>query len=161
MADEARFVVTPDGVVEEADAGALELLGVTLEELRAAPRGAFNASGKTQAVDALRAAWAASGATAAIGETAVRRADGTIVPVRFVAGVRDDGKYLIGVRRLEGRSPTHDLVFSSAGQALTAWRTAERRLEDLVPGGVEWERVQAEVALLRSEYRRLFEARRT
>ncbi len=160
MDDEARFVVAPDGRVEEANEPALDLLGVTLEELRAAPPGAFNASGEAEAAEAMREAWETTRATAVMGETTIRRADGERVHVRYVVRVRDDGKYVFGIRRLTGRAPSPDAVFASAGQALAAWRAAERRLEELLPGSPDWERVQQEVASLRGEYRRLFQARR-
>lgn len=158
--EDARFVVSPDGSVDEANDAALRLLGVTFEELRAAPRGTFSVRDDPEERDALQEAWADAGVVAAVGETAVRRADGDVIRVRYVLGLREDGRYLLGMRPLDAVPDQPMTMFTSAGDALAAWRAAERRLEVLAPGSLEWESVRAEIASLRDEYRRLFDARR-
>lgn len=46
----------------------------------------------------------------------------------------------------------------SIGDVLSAWRAAERRLEELVAGSDEWRRLQDEIDALRGRHDLLFQA---
>ncbi len=46
------------------------------------------------------------------------------------------------------------------GDVLTAWRAAERRLEEIAAGSPEWRSVRAEIMTLRDSYDDLFRSRR-
>jgi len=47
----------------------------------------------------------------------------------------------------------------TVGEVLAQWRAAERKLEELDAGGIEWRTVQADIASLRERYQRLFAAK--
>ena len=59
----------------------------------------------------------------------------------------------------DGAPDAAPTIYTTTGEVLAAWRAAERRLEELVPDGPEWRRLEAEIAGFRDEYRRLFEIR--
>jgi PAS domain S-box-containing protein len=157
--DEAEFVVGIDGRVEDANDVALRLLGVTIDELRTAPPGTFSVPTDPDEQAALRQAWLDERATGAVGESAVRRADGQTIRVKYISGVRPDARYVVAMRPVEGAG-TPTTILSTASHALAAWRAAERRLEVLEPGGPDWRQAEADVASFREQYRRLFDARR-
>ncbi|MDQ3937254.1 MAG: hypothetical protein M3253_01080 [Chloroflexota bacterium] len=50
------------------------------------------------------------------------------------------------------------LTSQSIADVLSAWRAAERRLEELVAGSDEWRRLQAEIDALRGRHDALFQA---
>ncbi len=157
--EEAEFVVGADGTVEEANDVGLRLLGVTLDELRAAPAGTFSAPVDRDEQAALRRAWVEQGAIGAVGVSEIRRRDGQTVRVRYITGVRADARYVIAMRPID--APVRpSVVLATATHALAAWRSAQRRLEVLEPGTPDWQQAQADVASFREQYRRLFDAAR-
>lgn len=161
MSDDARILINADGTWEDANEAALITLGVeSIEQLRSMPSGAFSASASSpEEGAAFRIAWSEQGSGPIVGETSLRRANGEIVPVKFLIALQSDGRYLAVLRPLTGPAG-ETTMFVSAGQALSAWRAAERRLEALGRDDPQWAAANDEVERFRSEYRRLFEQAR-
>lgn len=153
---DARIVLDSDGSIHDATKAALSMLGYSLEELRKLPPGALS----TMAADdraALRGQWEEAHPKAAIGRANVRGSDGRNVPVAFVLKQLHDGRWEAVLQRLDNSVKEPKFVFS-IGAALAAWRAADRRLEELEAGSAERQEVERDVARLRAEYRRLFDA---
>jgi PAS domain S-box-containing protein len=154
-ADEAVIRIDASGRYTDANKAALELLGVTLAELRASPPDRFAilpANESEQA--ALRAQWESDGSQPLIGTAGLKRADGTTIRVSYAieatrAGLR------ARLWQVEGSPEAPSSVFSVGG-VLRQWRAAERELAELMPGTPEWARTLSEVQLLRGRYQELF-----
>jgi PAS domain S-box-containing protein len=156
----AIIVAREDGTITEASPAALELIGVTFDELRNAPRGAFSAQQTSPDEDAaIREQWSASGKPDIGGETTIRRADGGEVRIRYLVAREPSGDYLTVLVPVDGREDRPSTIYG-LGDVLTAWRSAERRLEALVPGSVEWRAVTAEIMTLRATYQAEYEQKR-
>ncbi|MEA2674366.1 MAG: hypothetical protein QOI92_1558 [Chloroflexota bacterium] len=141
----------------DANAAALELLGVSLDELRAAPPGQF-AVRPTVAGEqhSLRAQWTEGGEELVVGTAGLRRGDGAIIRVAYALE-----KTAAGLRarlwQVEGAPDSPTSVFT-VGDVLREWRAAERELTELVPGSRDWARTLGEIELLRDRYQELFKA---
>ena len=154
--DGALIIIDAEGRYLDGNARALEILGVTLEELRAA-------SGTTFAVEppdpaqsqAFRVAWEAQGRPDITGESSIRRPDGKEVRVRFAINARADGTYAAALEPVPA-NPGGAASVRTVGAILAAWRAAERRLETLAPGSNEWMAAQEEVAWLREQHATVF-----
>jgi PAS domain S-box-containing protein len=153
--NEAVLVVGADGRYEDASAAALDMLGLSLDELRALPPRTLSTTPPDEA-DALREEWTRLGATAAAGEGNIRRPDGTEIRVRFVLRARTDGRYE-AVLQPATTSRSEPLLLYTAGEVLAEWRAAERRLSEIEPGSKEWELLRSEIATFREKYRSLFD----
>ena len=156
----ASLVLDEDGSVQAASAAALELLGTTLGELKAAPPGAFAARPTPQAEQAaLRTEWEALGRPELAGEATIRRADGRQVRVRYLIAQRPGGGFTVVLERGEGAEEAPGTVFA-LGDVLSQWRAAERRLATISPDSPEWAEVSGEIARLRATYQAGYRARR-
>jgi hypothetical protein len=159
MGTDATVVVNADGSYADASRAALELLGVTMEELRAAGRNAFVVEPMApEESAALEVAWNESSSEQAVGHATVKRPDGTTVRVRYLLEGQPDGSFLISLQPIS-EAATRPTTVYTMGRVLSAWRAAEKRLETVEPGSDEWTRAQAEVDAFRDEYRRRFDER--
>ena len=157
--DSAEAVMTLDsaGRYVDASAAALDLLGVSLAELRASAPDRFTMRPATDAEQAaLRAAWATDGALPLVGTAGLRRADGTPIRVAYAIEPADPG-FRARLWRVDG-SPHAPTTLFTVGAVLREWRAAERELAELFPGTPEWVRTLSEIELLRGRYDELFRA---
>lgn len=140
-----------------ANRSALELLGVTLAELRASPpdRFAIRPSNESEQA-ALRAEWESDGSRPLIGTAGLKRADGATIRVSYAIEAIRSG-FRARVWQVEG-SPEAPATVYAVGSVLRQWRAAERDLAELRPGSAEWARTQAEIELLRGKYQELFKS---
>jgi PAS domain-containing protein len=146
-------------VVVEANDAALELLGVSLAELRAAPRGAFSAQPQSEGEQAaLRREWEHAGAPDLGGESTILRADGSEQRVRYLVSREADGHLIIVLVPIDGATDQRPTVYA-LGDVITSWRAAERQLETVAPNSSEWRAVKAEIMSLRDAYHRSYRAR--
>jgi PAS domain-containing protein len=155
------LTLSPDGEVLDATDGALALLGVSLDELRSLPRGAFAADPPDSQVDeAFRRQWEASGRPDIGGQATLQRLDGNKVRVRFAIKQNDDGSFIAVLDPVEAPVEEPPVIFT-AGDVLQAWRAAERRLATLAEGSSEWKAVTDDIESFRARYQEVFEAHRS
>ena len=140
-----------------ANKSALELLGVTLAELRASPpdRFAIRPSNESEQA-ALRAQWESDGSRPLIGTAGLKRADGATIRISYAIEAIRSG-FKARMWRIEG-SPEAPPTVYTVGGVLRQWRAAERELAELRPGSAEWARTQAEIEMLRGKYQELFKS---
>lgn len=156
----AVVIVRVDGTYVDANAPALDLLGMTLDELRQAKPGQFSAAPQdADASAALREQWSSAGDPDLAGETTLLRPDGELRRVRFVITRRGDDEYAAILEPVPTSTAGETVVFT-AGDVLAEWRAAERRLEAVPENSPEWQATHVRIAELRDRYQRLFEARR-
>ena len=156
----AEVTLDDAGQVTGANEAALALLGVSLDDLLSAPRGAFAAHPMPPDEDAaFRAQWEAAGRPGLGGESTIRRRDGTEVRIRFVLGTRPDGGYTVDFEPT-GTKPDEPETRLTLGDVLTAWRHAERRLEAIDASDAEAVALRAEAKRLKEMYQQGFTARR-
>lgn len=146
----------------DADEAALAMLGMTLAELRHALPGSFSAEPPDPAAtEALRGEWERTGRGALAGSTTVKRPDGSELALRFLIEPQPNGTMLAVIEAMpEAGKSAHPTVIYTVAGVLSAWRAAERQLEALTPGSPEEVQLRAQIDNLRSEYRRLVDARR-
>jgi PAS domain S-box-containing protein len=141
----------------DASPAALELLGVTLAELRSSERDRFALHAADDAEQAaMRARWEAGGAQPMAGTTGLRRADGAEIRVSYTLE-RIEGGFRVWIWQIDG-APDAPTTVLSVGDVLREWRAAERALAGLRPGSPELALMLNEIGLLRSQYQRLFRA---
>jgi PAS domain-containing protein len=154
--NDARLVLNADGTIADANDAALSLYGATLAELRASPPGAFSAYDQApEDRAALREAWESEGQPDLVGETTIRRLDGSERRVGFGVTRLHDGRFAAVVRALD-EPPRHELKVFTAGDVLARWRAAERRLEAIDPASLESATIAQEIEQFRQAYQRLF-----
>ena len=154
-AAEAVLSLDATGRYIGANKYALELLGVTLAELRASPPDRFAVQPPNQAEQAaLRAEWESDGSQPLVGTTGLKRADGTTIRVSYAIESASGG-FCARMWQVEGEPEAPPSVFS-VGSVLREWRAAERNLAELLPGTSEWRRTVGEIELLRDRYQELF-----
>ncbi len=152
----ATMTLNADGTAVDASPAALELLGVSLDQLRALPRGAFSPEPEDVEGDAaFRKEWEGQGSPDIGGNATIQRLDGTRVRVRFGITPIDDGR-LLAILEPTGDSTDDPTAVYTAGQVLAEWRAAERHMADIPAGSAEWRATQAEIELFRSRYQELF-----
>lgn len=154
-ATEAIIGIDAEGRYLDANDAALELLGVTLAELRQSSSDRF--SMRPRNVDeqaALRAEWESAGSRPLVGTTGMRRADGTKIRVSYAIEAAHPG-FRVRLWEIPG-SPEAPPSMFSVGEVLRSWRAAERELAELKPGTREWTRTLGEIEMLRGQYRELF-----
>jgi len=159
----AVVILGGDGRYLDANAEALDMLGVTLEQLLAATPSMFSAEPvDVDAGAALRREWERAGGPDLTGETTIRRPDGQLRHVRFVITRRDAGfaAILEPASTAAPTQPAEPHILFTTGDVLAEWRAAERRLEAVPADSPEWQATQAQIASLRDRYQRLFAARR-
>jgi PAS domain S-box-containing protein len=158
--DGALVIIDAEGRYVDGNAAALEILGVTLDELRSASSATFAAGPvDPEQAGAFRVAWEAAGRPDITGETTVRRPDGDLARVRFAITLRADDTYAAAFERISGPA-SGPVALRTMGAVLAAWRAAERRLESLEPGSQEWTEAQDEVAWLRDQHATVFRQQR-
>jgi hypothetical protein len=151
---DARILVSSDSRILEATPGALELLGLTFDQLQALPPGSMSLEQDPTASAEFAAAWEGGGRPPLVGSTTVRLTDGSLTRLRYYIWSRDDGNIEVALERSAeavARAPRAYTI----GKVLSAWRAVERRLETLDPGSEEWQAADAENRYFRAEYRRL------
>lgn len=155
--DEAIVWMDSAGRYIDANEAALDLLGVTREELLASPSDRF-AIRPSNEVDqaALRAQWETAGVRPLVGTAGLRRANGDTLRVSFAIEPVEVG-FRARLSQVRG-SPTAPPSVFSVGDVLREWRAAERELAELTPGTPAWTRTLGEVQLLRERYQELFRA---
>jgi PAS domain S-box-containing protein len=150
------MVLNADGTTADASPAALELLGLTLEQLRALPPGALSPEPRDeQAQAAFRKQWEHQGQPDIGGEATMRRLDGTSIRVKFGLTPIEDGRFLAMIEPVAGPTEQPTVVYT-AGQVLAEWRAAERRMIEIPPDSDEWHRAQAEIDTFRKRYQELF-----
>jgi PAS domain-containing protein len=154
---EAVIRIDASGRYLGANKSALELLGVTLAELRASPpeRFAIRPSDESEQA-AFRAEWESDGSRPLIGTAGLKRADGATIRVSYAIEASRSG-FSARMWRVDG-SPEAPPTVYTVGGVLRQWRAAERDLAELKPGSAEWARTLAEIELLRGKYQELFKS---
>jgi PAS domain-containing protein len=159
-AGEAVLSLDTTGRYVDANNSALQLLGVTLAELRASSPDRFAIRPSNVAEQAaLRAEWESAGSRPLVGTTGMKRADGTPIRVSYAIETLDSG-FRARLWQIEGAPEAPPSVFS-VGSVLREWRAAERTLAELTPGTPEWRRTAADIELLRDKYHELFTSLKT
>ncbi len=154
---EAVITIDATGQYVHANAAALDLLGVSLAELRTSPPDRFAVRPMVDVEqEALRSRWESGGTQPLVGTTGLRRADGTTVRVAYAIEAADAG-YRARLWEVEGSPHAPPSVFT-VGDVLREWRAAERELSALIPGTSAWARTLSEIELLRGRYQELFTA---
>jgi PAS domain-containing protein len=157
---EATLRIGPDGRISAANEAALELLGMSLDELRRLPGGALAAEPVDPEEQAmLRHQWEASGRAGLAGLTTIRRpVDGRELRISFAIAQLSDGSFIASLKAAPHTNGTKTTVYT-VGDVLGRWRAAERHLEEVPVGSPEYEEIQQEVEALRGQYLRLFDTR--
>jgi PAS domain-containing protein len=156
-APEAVIQLDAAGHYVDANAAALELLGISLPELLASAPDRFAvqpANPMEQA--ALREAWESRGSRPLVGTSGLRRADGTTIRISYAIEPAGDG-FRSRLRQIEGKPHAPPSVFT-VSDVLREWRAAERDLAELASGSPEWTRRREEIEMLRGQYQELFRA---
>jgi hypothetical protein len=151
---DARILVGSDSRVIEASPEALELLGLTFDELVALPPGAMSLEEDRAGSAGFETAWEGDGRPPLVGSATIRLTDGHLLRLRYLIGSQPDGTVEVFLER--SPEPVGDPPRAFAiGKILSAWRAAERMLEALEPGSPEWLAAEAETQHFKDEYRRL------
>lgn len=159
-AAEAVLSLDATGRYVGANKPALQLLGVTLAELRASSPDRFAIRAVDQSEQAaLRAEWESAGSRPLIGTAGMKRADGTPIRVSYAIETVGSG-FRARLWEVEGSPEAPPIVFT-VGSVLREWRAAERNLAELVPGTPEWRRILGDIELLRDKYHELFKSLKT
>jgi PAS domain-containing protein len=133
----ASLTIRADGRVEQATLEALDLLGVTLAELRALPPGAFSPDPPDPDNDAaFRAEWEASGRPDIGGQATIQRPNGSQARVRFAITPTGEDRFLAVLEEIAASTTAPTLLYTG-GEVMARWRAAERHLDALIPGSDE------------------------
>lgn len=154
-ATEALIRIDAAGRYIDANEAAIELLGVTLDELRESPGDRFsiwpaNVADQT----AFRAESESAGSQPLVGTAGLKRGDGAAIRVLYAIEADKSG-FVARLWEVPGSPDAPPSVFS-VGEVLRSWRAAERELAELSQGSPEWARTLSEIELLRDRYRELF-----
>jgi PAS domain S-box-containing protein len=156
QASDAAITLDRSGRYVDANAAALALLGVSLDELRGSAPDRFSMVPTVDADQAAARAHLESSSSPLVGTTGLRRADGTTVRVAYAIESAETG-YLARLWVIGG-SPHEPATIHTADEVLRNWRAAERALAQLAPGTREWARTLSEIEVFRNEYQELFRA---
>ena len=157
--EEPTLRIDSEGVIQDANNAALELLGLSIDDVRALPPGALAAEPTDPEEDAaLRRQWETAGRDGLVGLTTILRPDGQRVRVAFAIYPEEDAGFTATITRHAGPVTAPSKVYT-VGDVLGMWRAAERRLESVDRSTPAYEAVLAEIEDLRTQYQRLFEAR--
>lgn len=151
---DARILVGADSTIIEASEAALEIVGLTLEELRALPPGGLSVEQDRSGSAEFEAAWAETGRGPILGAGTIRLLDGRLIRVRYLVTPQADGTYEVILERSK-EAVTEPPRAYTLGAVLSKWRAAERELGELSAGSPEWTAVHAEIDHFRTEYQRL------
>ena len=160
------MVINADGTTADASPAALELLGLTLEQLRALPPGALSPDPR---IRQHKPPSASNGKARARPTSVVRARYGgwtaTSVRVKFGITAIEDGRFLAMLEPVAGPTQQPPTLYT-AGQVLAEWRAAERRMITIPPDTAEWhdtqaqiEDTQAQIDTFRQRYQELFKRR--
>ena len=153
---DATMILTEDGTPVDASPEALDLLGVTLDQLRELPAGAFSSTPADPEADAaFREQWERAGSPDVGGEATIRRLDGERVRIKFAISPIDDGRYRAILMPVAGSTDAPSSLYT-AGDVLAEWRAAERRLSELPADSPEIDAIQADIAAFQARYQELF-----
>jgi PAS domain-containing protein len=157
---EAVLSLDATGRYVGANKPALELLGVTLAELRASAPDRFALAPTNDAEQAaLREEWESTGSRPLVGTAGLKRADGTTIRISYAIEAARSG-YRARLWQIQG-SPEAPPTVYTVGSVLREWRAKERNLAELLPGTPEWRRTLHDVELLRDRYHELFKSFKT
>jgi PAS domain-containing protein len=152
---EALIRINAAGRYLDANKAALELLGVTLAELRESPSDRFLVRPADVAEQAaFRTEWESAGSRPFVGTAGLKRGDGVTIRVSYAIEADESG-FVARLWEVPGSPDAPPSVFS-VGEVLRSWRAAERNLAELKQGSPEWARTLSEIELLRDRYRELF-----
>lgn len=152
---EALIRMDAAGRYVDANEAALELLGVTLAELRESPGDRFSIRPANVAEQAaFRTQWESAGSRPLVGTAGLKRGDGATIRVSYAIEADESG-FVARLWEVPGSPEAPPSVFS-VGEVLRSWRAAERELAELTQGSPEWARTLSEIELLRDRYRELF-----
>jgi PAS domain-containing protein len=152
---EAVIRIDAAGRYTDGNEAALQLLGVTLDELLTSPGDRFAMQPPNVAEQAaFRAEWESAGSRPIVGTAGLKRGDGATIRVSYAIEADDSG-FVARLWEVPGSPEAPPSVFS-VGEVLSSWRAAERELAELKPGTPEWARTLSEIELLRDRYRELF-----
>ena len=150
------MVLNADGTTAEASPAALELLGLTLEQLRALPPGALSAEPRDpEERAAFLQQWEGQGSPDISGEATMRRLDGSTIRVKFGVTPIEDGRFVAIIEPIAGATQQPTSIYT-AGQVLAEWRAAERRMVEIQPDTAEWHDAQSEIENFRQRYQDVF-----
>ena len=139
----------------DANAAALNLLRVTLDELLESPGDRFSVRPTNVAEQAaFRTEWESAGSRPLVGTAGLKRGDGATIRVSYAIEADESG-FVARLWEVAGSPDAPPSVFS-VGEVLRSWRAAERELAELKQGSPEWARTLSEIELLRDRYRELF-----
>jgi PAS domain-containing protein len=152
----ATLIVHSDGRILDGSPEALELLSMTLQELRSLPPGALAAEPPDpQQDEAFRETWEEAGRPDVGGTAAVRRLDGAKVRIRYALSLREDGTVLAVLEPIN-EPPEAPPTLYTAGGILQSWRAAERHLAEVIEGSDEWAAITEDIDRFRGLYQDLF-----
>ncbi len=151
---DARIVVSGDSSILEATDAALELLELTFDQLRALPPGSLSLEEDRVASSGFEVAWDRAGRGEIVGSGSVRLLDGRLIRLRYLITPQADGTFEIVIERADELVSEPPRMYT-IGAVLSAWRAAERDLEEVVPGSAEWTAAQSEIEYFRAEYKRV------
>jgi PAS domain-containing protein len=158
VTDDIRLTVSASGAYIDATPAALELLGVTLDDLLTSEPGRFAPEPADPAeTEAFREQWESAGSPDLAGHGTIRRADGRLVRVAFA--ITGGPATYIAVLQPVDASPDETSEVFTIGQVLARWRAAERRLEQVAPDAPESADIRSDIEALRRLHTRLFDAK--
>jgi len=158
--DPAVIEFDENGRITAANDRALTLLGASLDELRAAPPGAFSARPTTpEEQAAFRDVWESAGRPGIGGEAMMRRADGQELRIRHVITTVPTGGFAASFEPIAGTADEPDVVYA-LDDVLREWRRMERQLEVVDAETEEASLLRTEIERLRGLYHTGFAARR-
>ncbi len=150
-------ILNADGTTADANAAALEMLGVTLDVLKGLPPGALSPDPPDPVGEAaFRKEWEAEGQPDIGGQATLKRLDGSQVRVKFGITPLEDGRFLAVMEPMDAPLDTAPVVYT-AGQVLAEWRAAERRLSEIPEGSAEWRAIHRDIDLFRKRYQEKFQ----
>lgn len=151
---DARILFRADGGIALATPAALELLGLTLSELQALPPGSMTLEQDRADSAGFEAAWDDGGRAPIVGSATARLTSGKLIRLRYLIHVNADGtiEALLEPSRESVGKPSR---MYTVGGVLSAWRAAQRKLEELEIDSPEWAAARNETEHFRSEYQRL------
>jgi PAS domain-containing protein len=152
MADPAYVIAGRDGRYIAASQGALALLGIDIDRLRDSQIDDYFNETTADAIRGLVRQRATPPDRWLGGVTHLRKADGTVVRVRYAAFPQASGELVTRLYPEPAKS-------ERPVQLLDAWRRQERTLASLSPGSAARARAEAEADRLRVAYQRVVLAR--
>jgi len=151
---DARLVLASDARILSASPAALDLLGLTLDELQALPPGSMTLEEDRDQDGAFGQAWEGGGRAPILGSATARLPSGRMIRLRYLIQVLETGNFEV-VLEASPESIAKPSRMYTVGSVLSAWRAAQRRLEVLEVGSLEWTSAQEDSEKFRAEYRRL------